>query len=164
MAASQMCAGVLKSGSPALSEMIDLPSRFSSLAFDVIFIVSEGERFLALVDIICGSGSDLEREEENRENRIRMLHKRAATLPETCNRSAVEAGYLFWYFSLSASATRSGTNEERFPPQAAISLTIDAEMKVSCSSGIRNTVSISGASRLLVSAIQIGRASWRERR
>jgi hypothetical protein len=41
IAASQICRGVLKSGSPALKETTDFPCLLSSLAFPVIFKVAD---------------------------------------------------------------------------------------------------------------------------
>ena len=50
-AASLMCSGVSKSGSPALMLMTFIPADLISIAFDEIAIVAEGLTFLTLSDI-----------------------------------------------------------------------------------------------------------------
>ena len=51
IAASLICEGVSKSGSPAPSPIISLPAAFNSLAFEVTSIVGEGLILSTLVDI-----------------------------------------------------------------------------------------------------------------
>src|SRR5699024_9080055 len=115
MAALQICSGVLKSGSPALSEIMEWPCRLSSLAFADIFRVSEGATACARFEIIkLIFGGYRVMVKQQRKYGKKDFYSKIEIPNRLCGKyySFISLNFLY-----KAAATCSGTKEERSPSQ-----------------------------------------------